>query len=117
MSPGGVLHGRVESPSKSAYSFESYDGSWERDYMAELEDDPEVDAWTKQHRIRIPYIDPQNRRREFRPDFLVRLDDGRLQLHEVKGGHLINNPETKKKFEAAKAWCDAREIDWVVVTK
>jgi hypothetical protein len=113
----GVEHGRLEHPLKSAFSFESYDGSWEREYMEELEADPEVDAWTKAHKIRIPFIDQRNRRREFRPDFLVRLDDGRLQLHEVKGGHLIDNPDTKKKFEAAEAWCRARGIEWVIVTK
>ncbi|MGH2946518.1 MAG: Tn7 transposase TnsA N-terminal domain-containing protein [Solirubrobacteraceae bacterium] len=116
MNPG-VAHGRFEEPTKSAYSFESYDGEWEREYMQELEADPEVDAWTKRHKIRIPYIDPHNRKREYRPDFLVRLDTGQLQLHEVKGGHLIENPDTKKKFEAAKAWCVARGIEWVVVTK
>jgi hypothetical protein len=85
--------------------------------MEDLEADSLVEAWTKNHKIRIPYIDHQNRKREFRPDFLVRLESGKLELREVKGGHLIQNPDTKRKFEAAQAWCAKRDLAFVVVTK
>lgn len=110
-------YGRFEEPAKSAYAFESYDGDWERQYMEELEADPEVEAWTKSHKIRIPYIDGQSRRREYRPDFLVRFDSGDVELHEVKGGHLIDSGDTQRKFEAARKWCDERAMKFVVITK
>lgn len=110
-------YGRFENPKKSSYAFEKFDFDWERQYMESLEADPLVDAWTKSHKVRIPYIDHQNRKREFRPDFLVRLESGKLELREVKGGHLIQNPETKRKFEAAKRWCAERNVAFVVVTK
>jgi hypothetical protein len=110
-------HGRIEGPSKSAWSFEKFDFGWEREYMGELEADPDVEAWTKNHKIRIPWIDKQQRKREYRPDFLVRLTTGKIELHEVKGGHLLENPDTKRKHEAAKRWCAEREIEFVVVTK
>jgi hypothetical protein len=85
--------------------------------MEALEEDSLVDAWTKNHGIRIPYVDRHNRKRVFRPDFLVRLDSGGLELREVKGGHLIDNPDTHRKFEAAERWCAERQMSFVVVTK
>jgi hypothetical protein len=110
-------HGRFDGPLKSAYSFEKYDADWERQYMQALEEDGLVEAWTKKHGIGIPYIDSKNRKRVFRPDFLVRLDSGALEVREVKGGHLIDNPDTRRKFEAAERWCGERDMSFVVVTK
>lgn len=110
-------HGRLDDPRKSAYSFERWDFGWEREYMDQLEADPDIDAWTKNHKIRIPYLDSKSRKREFRPDFLVRLTTGKLQLHEVKGGHLIDSPDTKRKFEAGERWCEERDAQFVVITK
>ncbi|MFZ2114704.1 MAG: TnsA endonuclease N-terminal domain-containing protein [Solirubrobacteraceae bacterium] len=110
-------HGRFENPKKSAYAFEKFDADWERQYMVELDADPDVDAWTKRHKIRVSYIDHQSRKRQYRPDFLVRGTAGGIELHEVKGGHLIQNPDTKRKFEAAQSWCAEREMAFIVVTK
>lgn len=62
MSPA-AKHGRLENPKKkSAYSFERWDFGWEREYMEQLEADGDVEAWTKNHKIRIPYIDSQSRK-------------------------------------------------------
>jgi hypothetical protein len=110
-------HGRFEGPAKSAYAFERYDFGWEHEYMQELEADPDVDAWTKNHKIRIPYVDGQNRKRQYLPDFLLRMTSGGLELHEVKGKHLLDSGDTKRKFDAAKKWCEERGIKFVVVTK
>ena len=35
-------HGDFENPTKSAYSVERYDSSWEREYMKRLEKDKTV---------------------------------------------------------------------------
>lgn len=110
-------HGRYEKPTKSAYSFERYDFGWELEYMEVLEAEPEVEAWTKNHGIRIPYIGSKGVRRNYLPDFLIRRTDGSLHLDEVKGGHLIDNADTKAKFEAAKKWCAKREITFNIITK
>ena len=90
-------HGRFEAK-KSAWSFESYDSGWERQYMEELDSDPAVVAWTKRHEIRIPYEVAGGKRRIFRPDFLVKLRSGKLELREMKGSHLLK--ESESKFEA-----------------
>lgn len=115
MSPSKEKHGRLDNPSKSPYSFEKYDFGWEREYMDVLEADPDVEAWTKNHKIRIPYLASDGTKREYHPDFLLRMAGGKLELHEVKGGHLM--AEAQPKFEAAKRWCAERGIEFVVVTK
>jgi len=107
-------HGRFDA-TKSAWTFESYDSDWERQYMEELDTDPGVVAWTKRHEIRIPYEVAGGKRRMFRPDFLVKLQSGRLELRETKGQHLLK--ESELKFTAARTWCSARDMTFVVITK
>jgi hypothetical protein len=54
---------------------------------------------TKQHGIRIPYVDPNGLERTYIPDFLTL--DGRT-LYEVKG----NETEVdREKWRATMAWC------------
>jgi hypothetical protein len=109
--------GEFENSKKSAFSLEYYDSSWEREYMEELENDPNVVKWTKNHGIRIPYFDEDGKYRTYRPDFLVEREDGAVELHEMKGGHLLQNPITRRKIEAAKEWCRARKMNVKLVSK
>jgi hypothetical protein len=53
----------------------------------------------------------------YHPDFLIERGDGKKELHEIKGGQYIQNPDTIRKHEAAKSWCSKREMRFVVVTK
>jgi len=55
--------------------------------------------------------------RGYRPDFLLERIDGAKELHEVKSGQFINNPNTIRKHEAAKNWCRKRGMRFVVITK
>lgn len=110
-------HGEFENPTKSAFSLEYYDSSWELEYMRELEDDSEVVKWTKNHGIRIPYFDDEGKYRTYKPDFLVERKDGTIELLEMKGGHLIQNPITKRKIDAAREWCNARKMKMRLVSK
>jgi len=110
-------HGTFETTSKSAFSLEYYDSSWERDYMSFLEKNQSVDAWTKNHGIRIPYFDENGKVRSFVPDFLIRNIDGTVEIHEIKGTHLLRLPETKLKIKAAEAWCKARKITFKIISR
>lgn len=85
--------------------------------MKELESDSSVAKWTKNHGIRISYFTEQNKFRTYNPDFLVEYTDGRIEIVEMKGGHLIKNPETKKKKEFADKWCEARGMKYRILTK
>lgn len=113
----GSEHGDFENPKKSAYSVERYDSDWERLYMIQLEKDKTVAKWTKVHGITIEYITEAGNKRGYRPDFLVEKLDGLKELHEVKGGHFLDNPDTIRKHEAAKNWCARRGMRFIVITK
>jgi len=113
----GIERGDYENPKKSAYSVERFDSDWERQYMLQLDKDKTVAKWTKVHGIVIEYITEAGNKRGYRPDFLVQKIDGTVELHEVKGGHFLDNLDTKRKFEAAKNWCSKREMRFIVITK
>jgi hypothetical protein len=111
------VSGEYENPKKSAYSLEYYDSGWEKDYMEQLEKDPKVVKWTKNHGVRIPYFDDNGKFHTFSPDFLVELDDGTKEIHEIKGTHLLGNPITKRKFDAAHNWCEARKMRFRAISR
>ncbi|MBU1180317.1 TnsA endonuclease N-terminal domain-containing protein [Patescibacteria group bacterium] len=108
--------GAFEHPQKSPFTIEKYDSSWEKDYMKKLEEDPAVVKWTKNHNIRIPYVDDAGYRKHFEPDFLIEFTDGVKEIHEVKGSHLMNR-ETELKANAAKLFCAARKMKFKLITK
>lgn len=109
--------GYLENIKKSPYSMEFYDSSWELEYMKELEDDESVAKWTKNHGIRISYFTEENKFRTYNPDFLVEMIDGTIEIVEMKGVHLLKNPDTKKKMEFAKKWCEARGMRYRIISK
>jgi hypothetical protein len=109
--------GDFENPKKSAYSVERYDSSWELEYMKKLEKDKTVAKWTKNHGIAIQYVTEAGNVRGYHPDFLLERVSGTKEVHEIKGGHYLQNPDTVRKHEAAKNWCKKRAMSFVVVTK
>ena len=109
--------GDYEKPKKSAFSVERYDSGWERQYMALLEKDKSVAKWTKHHGIVIQYVTEAGNVRGYRPDFLVEKKDGTKEIREVKGGQFLKNPDTIRKHEAAKNWCQKRGMNFLVITK
>lgn len=110
-------HGDFENAKKSAYSVERYESTWELQYMRKLDADKTVVKWTKNHGIVIQYVTEAGNVRGYRPDFLVEKIDSTRELHEVKGGQFLDNPDTQRKHEAAKNWCKARGMNFIVVTK
>ncbi|HET6402138.1 MAG TPA: TnsA endonuclease N-terminal domain-containing protein [Candidatus Kapabacteria bacterium] len=110
-------HGDYPNPKKSAYSVERYQSSWELNYMLQLDKDKMVKKWTKNHGIAIQYITQAGHARTYRPDFLVELVNGKIELHEVKGGHFLDNPDTIRKHDRAKLWCGDRGMIFKVITK
>ncbi len=113
----GQNFGVIENITKSPYNLEYYDSSWELEFMKELEEDDTVTKWTKNHGIRIPYFTEDNKFKTYNPDFLVEYEDGRIELVEMKGEHLVNNPNTRRKMEFAKKWCSPRNIKFRIYSK
>jgi hypothetical protein len=85
--------------------------------MKKMEKDKTVAKWTKNHGITIQYVTEAGNVRGYRPDFLIEKIDGTKELHEVKGGQYIDNPDTIRKHEAASNWCQKRGMAFAVITK
>ena len=79
------------------------------------EKNPEIEKWTKNHGIIIPYWDPDGKLRDFKPDFLIEKKDGSKERVEIKGKHLL--PQFKRKMSAAQEWCKARKMTFRVISK
>ena len=62
-------------------------------------------------------FEEDNKFRTYNPDFLVEKTDGTIELVEMKGEHLLKSPNTKRKMEFAKKWCDARDIKYRLISK
>ena len=109
-------HGYYENP-KKVLTLEYYDSTWEYDYMRELEGDDAVTKWTKNHSIRIPYLDEDSKYKYYNPDFLIEKTDGTIELVEMKSKHLLKTLNTKRKAEYARKWCDARGIEYRLISR
>ena len=109
--------GHLDDLKKSPYSMEWWDSNWELEYMKELEQDSKVAKWTKNHGLRIKYFDSNNKFKTYVPDFLVENTDGSIELVEMKGAHLLKNPDTMKKKEYAEKWCEARKMKYRIISK
>jgi hypothetical protein len=103
-----------KEPKKSAYSCELYNSEFEKQFMDELEKDPKVSKWTKNHNIRIPYVNIDGKVGHYNPDFLVEYVDGSQELVEIKGKNLLTEI-TKRKQKAAKEWCEKRGIKYRLI--
>lgn len=101
---------------KSQFGREDYDSALEREYMVELERDPAVKNWTKEHGIKIPYkflLFTRN----YLPDFLVELRDGSKEIHETKGLPFMLWVTTKLKRQSAEEFCQVRGWKYKLITK
>lgn len=96
---------------------ESYQSLWERDYMLILDGDSTIKRWERCRSLWIPYKDAEGQRRGYNPDFVVERTDGAKEVHEVKGIHLLGNPETTRKLEAGKEFCRKRGMEFKVITR
>ena len=113
MSERGVLRGLRRCTRTS----ERYDSTWERDYMLLVENDSIVKRWGRNRSLRIPYTKADGRRGTYNPDFIVERTDGTKELHEVKGGHLLGDEDTKRKLAAGEAFCRKRGMVFKVITR
>lgn len=90
---------------KSHLSHAVVDSGLERKICAVLDEHPAVQAWVKNHRLflEIPYLYFGTTHR-YRPDFVVRLTDGRHILLEGKGEA---DEKDDAKATAARRWVTA----------
>ena len=90
---------------KSHINICTFDSAWESSAAYHLDHNPNVKAWAKNDHlgffVRYSYGGIVRR---YVPDFLVRLNNGRTLVLEVKG---IETEQDKAKFEALRDWVKA----------
>ena len=90
-----------------------YESLIERDLIYLLEFEQDV-TWYAEQPLTIPYH-YERKERDYTPDFhIIRVD--RNILVECKPQELVKSDENRPKFDAARAWCAAREWTFQVVT-
>lgn len=92
-----------------------YRSGWEKKYMEKLDNDNSVINWEYEVLV-LPYYDNKGIKRHYTPDFLVEYKDGTKELVEIhpQGIKYYND---KEKQHAAKAWCEANDTNWRLITK
>lgn len=108
--------GKLTNLRKNPEGWAGYDSVLEREYMVELERDPAVKSWTKNHGIKIPYSF-LGFQKSYWPDFLVELKDGSKELHETKGLPLLFWLSTKLKAKSAEIYCKEKGWKYKRITK
>jgi len=108
--------GTLTNLKKSPYGREDYDSALEREYMVELERDPGVKNWTKDHGIKISYK-LLGLTRHYLPDFLVEYKDGSKEIHETKGLPFLLWLSTEIKGTTAEQFCREQGWKYKMITK
>jgi len=94
---------------KTPYNFEIFDSESELEYAKSLEQNDDVSKWTKHHQIQITYL-WSGEQHHYEPDFLIEFKDGHKELHELKGEIWLKDEVNKAKYNAAKKWCEERNV-------
>jgi hypothetical protein len=98
---------------KSPFNFEICHSQDEKRFAETLDTNENVIAWTKAHNIVIRYRNKKGTIARYYPDFLIRWKNkNELELVEIKGSHLNNDPNVELKCKAAEDWCFQRGMKY-----
>lgn len=106
--------------------------SWEKVFMEKCDQHPNIIQWASEP-IKIPYIDPVGKKRNYIPDFLISYIDKdgikKCEMIEIKPFRqtMIEAAKTRKdkiavakntaKWKYANAWCVEKGIIFRVLTE
>ncbi len=109
-------HGIHNSPKCSTQI--NYRSSWELKYALHLDNNPNVVSY-RYEPYAVEYVSNYRtgKRRNYWPDFEVRMKDGRLILVEVKPKRKMTLLTNVKKFAAASAMCVLNGMTFQIVTE
>jgi len=97
-----------------------FESSLERDYIYLLEFDTSVYLYLEQP-LSITYLDCNNKKHKYTPDFLVRYSDNNTcdTLVEIKyNDELIHNSLIfSKKFNAAREYCKKNNLTFIILSE
>jgi len=90
---------------RSHINFAVYDSTWEASEAFILDNDQNVEAWVKNDHLGFDILYVNNGVvRKYRPDFLIRLKNGKMLVLEVKGQ---DSQKDKSKRSFLSEWCKA----------
>ena len=104
--PFTVTEQEYAIPQKSVFNKIVGDSHFELEFAAFLEYCPDVVSYTKNYfaiHFKLDYIDADGSIRNYYPDFLVRLTDGRVVVVETKGMVDLDVPH---KMRRLAQWCE-----------
>jgi hypothetical protein len=104
-----------KNKSKTPHTSCIYRSLWERRFMIYCDKSPHVHYWINEP-FAIPYI-TNNKSRNYYPDFLVRLDDGRTKLIEIKPSYQKSWQQNRDKWYYAEEYCKKNHITFQVLTE
>lgn len=94
-----------EATQKSHINRCVYDSAWEASEAFALEKNASVEAWVKNDHLSFEVVYVYDGVvRKYRPDFLIRLGNGRMLVLEVKGQE---SPQSEAKHRALDEWARA----------
>lgn len=98
-----------ELTSRSHINFCVYDSTWEASESFVFDKSPHVAAWVKNDHLGFTILYVFNGVvKKYRPDFLVKLTNGKMLVLEVKGE---DSPENRTKREFLAEWVRAVNAD------
>ena len=95
-----------------------YRSSWERIFAEYLDARDDVSSYSYEPYF-VEYVSNvrTGRKRKYYPDFEVTMDDGKKILVEVKPKRKLLGAKVRKKSAAALAFCQEREMSFLVITE
>jgi hypothetical protein len=107
------IYGWIED---SRFGRISYDSSYERDRIIQLEKDENI-FMVSRCRDMIPYVDLFGKLRNYNPDLRIDFFDSSVVVEEIKPFCMIPKINNPIKAKAANSFYENKEIDFRIVTE
>lgn len=97
-----------------------YKSSYELAYLHQLESDPEVLQYIYEP-FELYYTDVNEKRRVYRPDFMVLYSDGKIRITEVKPSAMLKDYDVQSKARSCKQYIETSftnvDIEYKFITE
>lgn len=91
--------------SKKSDGHFTYRSSYELRHFINLEDNPKVTSFYSEI-MEVPYKDSKGKNRVYIPDLIVIMEDGSIEVHEIKPTAMLQDIDVQKKAQACRAFAN-----------
>jgi hypothetical protein len=92
-----------------------YRSSWELKFLQWCDQNPNIKKVISEG-IKIPYIDIDNKKKNYYPDFVLLYKNEKF-LIEIKPNNQIMNETNQRKFQAAKKFANEKGLKFLILTE